>query len=562
MSRAALLALLVGWTLLAWSGAVVRGGFALDDREILTDNPLVRGDLPWSAVWVRDYWAQHPSGAAGQWRPLATASLRVDHALWGLDPRGYHATNVALHALVVVLASCVLAAAGERAVGPGLCLFALHPALADSVAWISGRTSSLSAAAGLAGCAWVARAARAPGRRGALATALGAAGATLGGAAGKEDGLLFGALAVLLAARGGRVRRRVALGGAAAGAGAWLALRSAALGSLALAMPHAPLGDAALGARLALGGAALARALLIAALPLDVPPALGPQELARVGPVPSACALVALLAALGAGAVAARRRGSRAGASLALAALACLPWVQIVPIGELFAPRFLYLPLLCAVPLVDRLARASARSWSARARRFGLVLAVAVSIPWAWSAVEPYRSRAHYWQARRASAGESAAVWNELGHARAEQGDEAGALAAWERAVALDPGYSRAWNNLGGTHLARGRLAEAEAHLRRAVAAGPRNALAWANLGNLLARSERAGEAVVAYERATALSPGAAVLWRGLARARRRAGRPVGALAALERALELDPADADARRWLGEWRAEARVSGD
>src|SRR5688572_21924709 len=90
----------------AWLPSAIGAGFAFDDREAIEQNPLVEGSLPWTAAFEQDYW-QH-RGAAGHFRPLASLSLRLDRALWGDLGAGFHATNVALHALVVLAAALLL----------------------------------------------------------------------------------------------------------------------------------------------------------------------------------------------------------------------------------------------------------------------------------------------------------------------------------------------------------------------------------------------------------------------------------------------------------------------
>ncbi|CAM5416563.1 tetratricopeptide repeat protein [Rhodanobacter lindaniclasticus] len=62
-----------------------------------------------------------------------------------------------------------------------------------------------------------------------------------------------------------------------------------------------------------------------------------------------------------------------------------------------------------------------------------------------------------------------------LGSALLDTGDAAAAVAAFERALAFDPGYSAAWKLLGKAHLATGAaLAAAEAWRRGIAAAGAR----------------------------------------------------------------------------------------
>jgi len=71
------------------------------------------------------------------WRPLVKLTFAADHALWGLEPAGYHLTSV------LVLAACAVAiyALGCRLAGDGASLvplvavglFLLHPVLRDVV---------------------------------------------------------------------------------------------------------------------------------------------------------------------------------------------------------------------------------------------------------------------------------------------------------------------------------------------------------------------------------------------------------------------------------------------
>lgn len=555
--------------LLAWAPSIWIGGWALDDRELVEGNPVVEGHLSWTAAFGRDYF--HHVLDTGAWRPLASLSLRADRALFGGDARGFHGTNVALHALVVALAAWLAGRLGAGR-GPwlGVCAFAVHPALADSVAWISGRTSMVSALPLLAGAlALHALARRASAPRSApagspavlvavlVAVAAVAAAASFLAACGKEDApVLALGLLPLVAASVARRAAAAAFLGALAGAGAALLLRAAALGAALPRAPFAPLAGEPLLERLGVGGAALIEAARWAAWPAHYPPRHDLESLRAALPLAPAATLLlgaALFLALAAGPWLARARApgaapSLAGWSAALAALAVLPWLQVVPAGELLAPRFLYLPLLAAIPLVDALLR---RALPSRARPWVLALALLLALPAAWQRSGVYAGRAAFRAAILAHSPRDAPSWNDLGLAREEEGDLGGALAAWARAAELDPSYSKPWSNLGRVQLARGELDAAEASLRRAVALGPRNPVAHVNLASARLRLDRPRDAEALYLRATELAPGLGPAWRGLGLARLRLGFEVEARAALERALELDPGDREARRALG-----------
>ncbi|MEZ6013552.1 MAG: tetratricopeptide repeat protein [Planctomycetota bacterium] len=545
-----LLALLV---LLAWGSAIVRGGFAYDDREVLFDNPVVEGALPWSSVVDRDYW--HHIGDAGHWRPLATATLRIDRWLYGTDSRGYHATNVALHGAVVMLAA-LLARRLALALGApfpwfGLALFAAHPLLADSVAWISGRTSMLSALGGLAGALAVASCAAArvastagaaarggPPSAGRTVCLTGASALGLGAALmGKEDALAFAVVLPLVAlATAGPGRRLAASAWTLAGCGlavsGWLAARYAALGVAFPTAPHAPLAEAPLTIRLAHGLAAWGEGLAATLVPsLSLPPNLTVADVAT----PGLSGRVALFAAFAAGALwfgwRGRRRALRdvgaLGGSMRLVegCLCCVlaalaPLIQLVPSGELFAPRFLYLPLLLGAPATSALLAAVVPRPGPRRVTAALALSACVLLAQVHSA--RYASRLAFWESHLPRHAADPRVWNELGNAAREAGDLVAARASFERAVTLAPGYSRAWVNLGTLALRRDDLEVALEQLQRAVAVGQENAVAHANLGNAWLRAGEAAQAAAAYQRAVALAPGRAAFWRGLARARPR----------------------------------------
>jgi tetratricopeptide (TPR) repeat protein len=127
-------------------------GFVYDDHRFYEGNPhLSHASILWRAF--ADPVCQTADGTeAGLWRPLRTLSFAFDHALFGDSAVGPHAVNVLLHGAG---AACLFAllrrlGAGAWAALAGAALYALHPAQAETVAWISSR-GDLLAMAGVLG---------------------------------------------------------------------------------------------------------------------------------------------------------------------------------------------------------------------------------------------------------------------------------------------------------------------------------------------------------------------------------------------------------------------------
>jgi spermidine synthase len=102
---------------------------------------------------------------------------------------------------------------------------------------------------------------------------------------------------------------------------------------------------------------------------------------------------------------------------------------------------------------------------------------------------------------------ESAATYNVLGVALAEQGQLDSAVGAFRRALELDPDDAAAHWHVGSALASGGAYPEATEHLVRSVELDPGNSRAHSDLGLLLAFQGRLDESVDHLERAIALDP-------------------------------------------------------
>jgi tetratricopeptide (TPR) repeat protein len=107
---------------------VFRADFIWDDESHLTRNPCVIGPLGLKEIWTT---------AQGVYYPLVLTTFWALYKIVGLNPIPYHVLNVLLHAISAVLLWRILQLLKIRGAWLGAALWALHPVLVQSVAWIT-----------------------------------------------------------------------------------------------------------------------------------------------------------------------------------------------------------------------------------------------------------------------------------------------------------------------------------------------------------------------------------------------------------------------------------------
>lgn len=512
------------------------GEFVYDDGRLIEENDGLRRPFHPGRAFLRDYYASDLDRMGlGYYRPLAVLSNEMDFRRGGGGASAFHATNLVLHAacslLVLALGTAVLGAGPAAAAA---LLFAVHPAHAESVAFISGRVDPLATLFVLAALLLHLRGNRSQ-RSAPWRAAAGAA--WLAALLSKEMGVTAPALAFLLEsaieglpARGAwreRARRYVPYAVALA---AYLVLRAVGLGGL--------LGPTPPGTEFSAGRPFVVLGSYLAWLVLP-PPGLHLEPEPAVG---AGAALAALaLGATVAGAIVLAWKGARREAALAAwCVVSLLPVAQLRPIETALSERFLYLPSAGAALLLASLAfrptsrRLRAAALAALALLGAAYVAILVPRSVAW------RSAISLWTEKGEEDPGSIKAWLNLGRAHARAGNREEARAAYERAKGLGVDAEMVEGEIASL-LGSDDPDQRIRAVRAALARTPGDGALWHNLGFFLLERGEAREALAAFAEAGRLVPGRPETWLGAAMANLRLGDAAAAREDAARALRLKP---------------------
>ncbi len=115
----------------------LRGHFLWDDDAYISQNAALT-----TADGLRDIWLK--PGSVQQYYPVTFTLFWIEYHLWGLNTFGYHIVNVLLHALNALLLWAILDGLGLSGAWIAAWLFALHPVMVESVAWMTELKNVLS----------------------------------------------------------------------------------------------------------------------------------------------------------------------------------------------------------------------------------------------------------------------------------------------------------------------------------------------------------------------------------------------------------------------------------
>jgi Flp pilus assembly protein TadD len=488
--------LLISLTVVTYANTL-QNGFVWDDVLLVSENQLVRNFSYVAPAFTRELY-QHVDSGTAYYRPLQTISYMADYQLWGLNPFGYHLTNLLLHLGCVLLLWTALrqCGAGQVASLAVAAVFAVHPVNANAVSYIAGRADPLCFAAMLSALNLFILYRRHPEDRpaGRVALYVGCVLCFALALFSRENALLFPALALLYCGiLDPRLKCRWKSALAAVLpllllAGAFLLWRSAVL-SL---QPKPLLTDLAMSpalrTELIFRGLATYLGLLFWPANLQME-----RQVIFGGPHLQWLTVAGILGALG---LAAAIWWSRSRLPLAFFGW-CWFVVTVLPLTGLFnlpatlAEHWLYVPaagfwLALIVTLVHAAQTVRdhlhARVHTARLLAYAsLVAALSLSVRTA-ERNRDWSDGVTIFTATREAAPGIARIRNNLAHGYLAHGRTGDALRELETAERLDPTDADTKSNLAAVHLQQGNLELARAKLRECLALDPRHTRALMRL--------------------------------------------------------------------------------
>ena len=577
-------------TLIVFLPALKAGFVNWDDEVNFLVNPNYRGLGLAQLQWM------FTNFLMGNYIPLTWMTFGLDYIVWGMNPAGYHLTNILLHAANAVLfyfiALHLLRLSAPRHLVDGTSapvigsafatlLFAVHPLRAESVAWITERRDVLSGFFYLAAVLTYLRYCGVSDQQtGRARNAPGWYWASLGffAAALLSKSMAMTLPAILLLLDAYPLRRLGVVGSSRR----WLPSRSVVVEKLPFFLLSLVAGYISLVAldlstqvaarsgaihwnadatgevssidRIAISANALLFYLWKMVVPLRLSPfyQLPPTSGFETGSAVISCAVVFVVTAI---VIVGYRRWP------ALAAV-WVGWIVIlspvISVPLIAADRYTYLAsagwaLLCGGGV--GYAWRYWQQWNVDARISGSLVALALAVVSAlavltWNQVRVWRDSETLW-AHAVAAWPTARSYNRLGAALTQRGKWAEAIENFEAALRINPRYIHAHTALGFAFAVQGRLTEALEQYDDALRIAPRFASAHTGLGLVFATQGKLSEASDHFRRALESAPGDAQAHFYLGLILKKQGKWGEAAAHFRQAAQADPNSEQAQNQWG-----------
>ena len=524
----------------AWSA-----GYIWDDDVYVTNNPLLTAP---DGLWRIWFSLDSPS----QYFPLVYTTFRFEHALWVLNPAGYHWVNILLHAANAILLWRLLVLLRIPGAWLAAAIFALHPVQVESVAWITERKNVLMGLFFLLSLiSWVRFVDARP----------------------KKAGNFYG-LALLFYALALFSKTTACTLPAALLLILWLRQKPINSRRLLQIVPFVLLGiclglvtiwweryhQGTQGQLFAIG---IPERFLVAsrAVWFYAGKLLWPANLTFSYPrwnISAANAIdyiwpLALVALAGVIYFARHRvgRGFEVAALFFVTTLGpVLGFIMLYTFRYSFvADHYQYLASIGPIALAAAAITVGFdRVWKndvfLKPTLGAALLGVLGFLT--WNQCKMYADSDTLWWTTISRNPESWMAHNNIAINLVQKGKMDEAIAHYDKALELDPTYGEAHYNLANALVRLGRVTEAISHYEKAVELNPNNAMAFHNLGSVLAQSGRLDEGIAQYRKALALTPNNAAMHNNLGAALLRSGQLDEAMEHYQKALQLNPDNAEA----------------
>ena len=452
-------------------------GFVFDDRALIVENESLHVESlrQLAHIWKSGYWPDNRG--LELYRPVAqTVWALIWAAGGGLHPALFHAMGLAIGLGVVLLAYRFLLAVETppRTAFLAAMLFALLPIHTDATTSVVGSAELMAAAFGL-GALLCYYGGRPMAALGLFALAVFS----------KESAAAFAAMPVIFprkALPGKETRWWLTAGGAAAIIAIAFAAHQALSGSSQIPAIDNPMALVDAGRRVLTALWVQCLYLFKSVLPITLSADYSYKQIRLVMGLDDWRAWAGLALAGGVLVLAWRRREFRPPV-LAYAALFSPTANILFPIGTIMGERLIYAPSLgLALLLALLVSRAAARS------RHWKTLLVAVALAFgARTAVRnlDWLNGERFYTKLVETSPDSAKAHYSMGVLLAADGDDAGAIQSYDRAIAIFPAYGEAFRNRGNAYARLGRREEAMASYRACLRFSPGDFAAASNLGKL-----------------------------------------------------------------------------
>ena len=509
-----------------------------DDDAYIVDSRVIE------ELSAKNVWSYFTDFHHGLYQPLTLLSFAFDHALGGPDPFVYHLVNVLLHlASTALVFALVWLLAGRSSVAfVSALVFGVHTLHVESVAWVTERKDVLYAFFFLASCVAYVRYVQAGERRlHLLALAL-----FLLSLLAKAQAVSLAVTLLVLDFWFGRSLKdrkvwieKLPFLALALLFGIMALIAQASAGAIDTT-EHGPLVE-----RIGFASYALVHYVMRLFAPVRLSAIYPyPQWEGALSPEVWLYPLIVVVGLAGVAYSVKRSRVLAVGVGWFLVNIALM--LQVVPAGTAFmADRFTYVASVGFAFLIGMGYRAAVNG-TPRLRpplTAGLAAWILFLGGLTLQRVEVWQDSISLWSDVLDKHPGQPFALNNRGIALAAEGDVEGALRDYDRAIQVDPSYSKPYENRGNVRLSRGHYAEAIEDYSRALERAPSEATAYYNRGLAWDYLGDPRAAIRDYDEAIRLDPDLVDAYYSRGGARGNTGDLAGAADDFDRAAQLDPDD-------------------